>query len=286
MFTLPNFLVVGAQRSGTTFLWGLLRQHPDIYMPEKKELHYFDEAPFNNDLLEGYAKQFSGANGASAVGEVTPEYIFFDWVPELIAKTLGHVRLVFVLRNPIERAYSHYWLMILTRREYLSFGQAIKRKPEQLQKEFLSWRNHSYVQRGIYFEQIKNYLQYFDRDQMLFVISEQFYKDPQRIMNEICSFLAVDHRFTFKTEQYRHHMKRPNHITLYRFLSGVRLWFKGRRGYWPVSKHVRQWQDNMEKQNNPYPPIKPAVRQYLQDLYQPYNDELSDFLNQDLSHWK
>lgn len=106
-FRLRNFLIVGAMRCGTTFLAHCLGAHPDIYIPRAKEIHYFD-VHFEKGP-EWYKRKFSGAKKEHAVGEATQSYMYLDYVPPRIASLLPDARLIAILRNPVDRAYSHYW---------------------------------------------------------------------------------------------------------------------------------------------------------------------------------
>src|SRR5207247_1417209 len=133
VMTLPNFLIVGANRAGTSYLAMLLVDHPDVFFA-RKELHYFDQLPFRGGgvAIEEYARFFEGADGQAAIGEKTPSYMYFDHVPELLARHLPDARLIFLLRDPLKRAHSQYWKRVLNGQEPYGFDRALREEPTRL----------------------------------------------------------------------------------------------------------------------------------------------------------
>jgi len=161
--TLPNFIIVGAQKSGTTTLYDILAQHNDIYLSSTKESKFFvDEEKYNRGI-EFYSNEyFSNYNGEKAIGEIDPEYIFFEDVPQRLRYDISsNLKLIFILRNPVARAYSHYLMTYKRGWDELSFEEAIKEEPQRIQKDFFSKHHQSYITRGYYSKQIKRYLEYF-----------------------------------------------------------------------------------------------------------------------------
>jgi len=172
--TLPNFIIVGAQKSGTTTLYDILAQHNDIYLSSTKESKFFvDEEKYNRGI-EFYSNEyFSNYNGEKAIGEIDPEYIFFEDVPRRLRYDISsNLKLIFILRNPVDRAYSHYLMTYKRGWDELSFKEAIKEEPQRIQKDFFSKNHQSYITRGYYSKQIKRYLEYFPIKNMHFIIME------------------------------------------------------------------------------------------------------------------
>jgi hypothetical protein len=214
---LPSFLIIGAQRAGTTALFYYLRRHPDIAGPmvaDKsvawgKELHFFDEK-FDNGLdwyrsffpLEAY-RSFVRKLGRDLVAcEGTPYYLFHPSVPRRVAATTPDMRLIALLRDPVERAYSHYQLMKRTGREKLSFEDALAAEDERLAGErerLLSepgfraphHRDHSYVARGLYADQLALWLAHFPREQLLVLRAEDFRARPVQGYAQALAFVGV-----------------------------------------------------------------------------------------------
>ncbi len=150
--TLPNFLVIGATKSGTTSLYTYLKQHPEVYMP-MKEPNFFAlegrEPPFFRGPegwkepsqkritdLEGYRTLFAGASGEKAMGEVSPLYLYAPQAAYRIRRYVPEAKLVAILRNPVERAYSAYMHLVREDREPLGFAEALKEEERRIQSNW------------------------------------------------------------------------------------------------------------------------------------------------------
>ncbi len=189
----PNFLCVGAQKAGTTSLYNILKQHSQIFMPEQKELHFFDWEKNFNKGTNWYFSHFENSEKFIAKGEITPNYMYFETVPEKILKILGKdIKLIFMLRNPAERAFSHYKMRIGRGFEKNSFEKAVNLELEELKKEYYSLE-HKYIDRGFYDIQIKRYLELFDKKNMFFMLFEDdFLKNKENSIKDLLKFLQVD----------------------------------------------------------------------------------------------
>lgn len=192
---LPNFLCVGAQKSGTTTLHDILVQHPNIYLPEVKETKFFQRDDYYNRGIIFYENSFfSKWKGQKAIGEIDPSYMFFEYVPERIYKYLGeNIKLIFMLRNPIYRAYSHYLMSYKMGLETESFEKAIKLVDEYRQQNDLTEIRFRYISRGYYATQIKRFLMFFPIENMFFIIFEDdFLKRREQTISEVLDFLQVE----------------------------------------------------------------------------------------------
>jgi hypothetical protein len=177
---LPNFLVIGAQRCATSWMYFCLKEHPDIFLPFMKEIHFFD---YNYEKgLEWYKRYFNTRSDQKVVGEISPSYLYIEKVPGYIYKHLRDVRLIICLRNPIDRAYSQYKKHLRAGAFSGSFEEAIEKDPQ-------------YIQRGFYFKQISRYLEFFPRDRILILIYEDIQKDSPAVLKNIFDFLEVDSDF-------------------------------------------------------------------------------------------
>jgi Sulfotransferase domain len=219
---LPGFIIIGAQRAGTTSLFYYLRRHPDVRRPSSgdgsvfwpKELHFFDERYDRG--LDWYRTFFPLAidrrvarmRGRDLVaGEATPYYLFHPLVPERVAASLPDVRLIALLRDPIERAYSHYQLMVRTGREKLSFEDAVGAEEERLAREdviggegvrtkygALSHQQHrhrAYITRGMYADQLERWYAHFPREQLMVIRAEDFLSRPREIFADVLRFVGL-----------------------------------------------------------------------------------------------
>jgi len=192
--TLPNFMIVGAQKSGTTTLYDILAQHSDIYLSSTKESKFFVEEEKYNKGIEFYSNEyFSKYSGQKAIGEIDPEYIFFEDVPQRLRYDISKdLKLIFILRNPVARAYSHYLMTYKRGWDELSFEEAIKEEPQRIEKDFFSKHHQSYITRGYYSKQIKRYLEYFPIENMQFIIMEDdFIVNKEQTIHKLLKFIDV-----------------------------------------------------------------------------------------------
>lgn len=192
---LPNFLIVGTMKAGTTSLFDILNQHSQIYLPPQKELHFFDHDDQVNKGLEFYAQYFKDAGNTKAIGEASPSYLFYPEVAARIYTMLGEkMRIIVLLRNPAERAFSHYKMMLANGFEKRSFTEAITTNLQSLQKGINFDRVTSYLDRGFYAAQLRNYNQFFPKENIKIVLFEEdFAENRKRTIRQIQKFLGVDY---------------------------------------------------------------------------------------------
>lgn len=178
MSRLPDFLGIGAQRAGTTWLDALLRSHPALVLPaRRKELHFFDL--HHQRGPDWYAAFFAHAPPDARVGEITPRYLFEPAVPARIAALLPDVRLIAVLRDPVERAYSQYALTVRDEAYAGDFRRFLAEHPDALA-------------RGLYHEQLARYAERFAREQLCLFVFERVVRDAGAARAALARFLSVD----------------------------------------------------------------------------------------------
>jgi hypothetical protein len=194
---LPTALIVGAQKAGTTALFAYLRRHPAVLGPSWKEVSYFDRhfgrgeawyrGNFPNDLRVWLVKR---RGLEPVVAEASTGYLFHPLAPERVKALLPTARLIALLRDPVERAYSHYQHEVALGREPLSFEEALDREGERLDGELermradpryfsYAWWNYTYLARGRYAEQLERWYEIFPREQLLVVATEDLRNDPR-----------------------------------------------------------------------------------------------------------
>lgn len=296
MNVLPNFLIAGASKSGTSSVYHYLKQHPDIFLSEiQKEGRYFsqmrgnfngpgdrhidDSIPRN---LNGYQKLFEGYNNEKAVGDISPEYLYFyeESIP-LIKKTLGEeVKIILILRSPIERAFSGYTHFKRDKRETLSFEEALQKEEERKQNNWIwAWQ---YKNSGLYFEQVKAYLDSFKNVQI--ILFDDLKKDANKTLAEICRFIGVSDDFEFDTSYKYNVSGDPKSAVLYK-LETSRGLINFIKKFIP-KKLVAKLKKNLtgEKQM-----VKAEMsqesRQQLVDFFRSDILKLQDLLKRDLSNW-
>jgi len=249
---LPNFIIIGEQRCGTTSMYDHLIQHPQIMPTLRKEIHFFDNHynfglnmyraffPTNEEMQKNLQK-----NGKSITGEASPNYLSHPLVPKRLKENLSNVKLIAMLRNPVVRAYSQFQMMKKTGHETLSFEEAIEYEKHVIKEGKITWKNqhrifndthHPYLMRGIYVNNLKRWLEIFPRNQILIIKSEDFKSNKTEILNETLEFLNVS-SYTIKNTKNKN-----------------------------VSKYHRMNSD---------------TKKMLEDFYKPYNEKLSNLLNID-----
>ena len=202
MKTLPSFFVVGAARSGTTSLYRYLGQHPEIYMAPKKEVHFFAAEHFpytgpgdewlNMRLIrdeEQYAQLFAGVTTEKAIGDPSAYYLCLPGTAERIARAVPDAKIIMMLREPVARAYSSYMHLARDGRENLKFAEGLSREAERKQQGFepLWW----YKELGLYYSQVKRYLEVFGPEHVKVLLYEEFYADPGQALRDVFVFLGV-----------------------------------------------------------------------------------------------
>jgi GNAT superfamily N-acetyltransferase len=205
---LPTFLVIGAARSGTTALYLYLRQHPKVFMSRRKETNYFAfEAPaldfrgpgaefVNNSVasLEAYQRLFDDAPPDVAIGEASPLYLYSPDAPARIHAPLPDVRLIAILRNPVDQAYSHY---LYARKEVIEpLPDFVAALDAQEARRAAHWQPlFQYTAFARYHVQLRRYLEHFSRDRIRLYLYEDFAADPLRVTQDIFRFIGVDDSF-------------------------------------------------------------------------------------------
>jgi hypothetical protein len=183
----PDFIIIGAQKCGTTSLYHYLIQHSQIQSRKRKELHFFTS--YYGNGLKWYQQFF---RTKKVCGESTPYYLFHPNVAERIALAYPTVKLIVLLREPVERAFSHYNHEVSRGFEPLSFETAIAIEETRLATgQQSAWQHYSYVARGKYAEQLGIYRQYFDYSQILLLKSEDFFAHPQATVDLVTEFLEL-----------------------------------------------------------------------------------------------
>jgi hypothetical protein len=198
----PDFLVIGAQRSGSTSLYAYLTQHPQVAPAAQKEVKFF--STFFDRGWGWYRRQFPDPLPAGAVtGEATPYYLFHPHAPRRVAARLPRTRLIAVLRDPVDRALSHWAHETAGGTEWLPFAEAIAAEPDRLAGErermladegYVSsaLQHHSYLARGRYAEQLEGWFARVPRERLLVLRSEDLYADPAAAVRRATDFLGLD----------------------------------------------------------------------------------------------
>lgn len=286
----PNFIILGAAKSGTTALYRWLQQHPAVYMPSNKQPHYFaqlqptfrgpgDQA-LNRDIvsdLGAYLALFAPGADRPARGEASPFYLFYARrVAENIRATTPHCRLIVLLREPVARAYSGYLHLVRDGRERGSFAQALANEEERLQSGWEPLWGHRAL--GLYGQQLAEILRIFPREQVGVWLYEEM-RRPEVLFAEVCRFLAIDDRFV---PVFSHHNTggAPRHPNLHALLVRLRVPHIAKR---LLPESWAQWVVARYLDRRPAPTDLAAE---LRAFFAPDTARLLDLLpNKDFSSW-
>jgi len=207
--SLPDFIIIGEMKCGTTSLYDFITRHPGILPSKTKEIHYFERHYLwgknwyasNFPLLLDKKNLEIKLQHRVLTGEATPNYMIHPLIPKRIKNLIPTVKLIAILRNPIDRTFSHYQQAIKKNQENLSFEDAIKIEEKRLDSEKekifdpkykpYHYMYHTYLHRGHYAELLENWYKEFPKDQILIVDSDKLKKNPKTVTNEIFTFLNL-----------------------------------------------------------------------------------------------
>ena len=276
--TLPTFLIVGAARSGTTSVWQYLRDHPDVFMPDEKEVNFFNEDGSFDRGLDWYAGLFAPGRGKKAIGEASPSYLASTEAAPRMAAVVPDARLVAILRNPIDRTYSHYLHGRFFAVERRSFRHAVEqelRSPGDVPWPF------NYVAQSHYHEQLVRLNAYYPREQILVQLLDDLRTDPAAAFRSVCEHLGIDPTVIPASlgetkNAYRESRAQP----LVRFLMRPAINRRIPKRVWPVIQRL------VTREGGAPEPIDPDVRARLAEHFAPANVALGEWLGRDLSAWR
>ena len=202
---LPNFIVVGAPKCGTTSLYHYLRQHPQIFLPARKELHYFSfrfmerllAGPGDANILatscrtfEDYAAYYAPASDATARGDISPSYFYFTDVCQEIRERLGNPKIIIMLRDPVQKAFSQYMHLIRDGRETLELNAALAEEPRRIELGYAAmWR---YAESSLYTARTRRFMDEFGRDHVKVILFDDLVRNPAQVLQDTFRFLGVD----------------------------------------------------------------------------------------------
>lgn len=202
---LPDFIIMGAQRAGSTSLYEYIAQHPEVQISARKEVHFFDI--YYERGVSWYRSHFPFRSHLKTnhriTGEASPYYMIHPHCPDRIQNLLPNVKLIFLLRNPVDRAISHYFHEVKSKYETLPIEEAMQREEERIEPELqkmirnphyysFAYHHFSYKKRGVYVEQIEPYLKRFSQEQMLFLQSETLFANTEKVLKEVFGFLNIN----------------------------------------------------------------------------------------------
>ncbi len=302
--SMPNFLIIGAAKSGTTSLYAYLEQHPQAYLSPKKEPEFFSyegrEVDFNGPKgeeqanhgikqhtpanIEEYRALFRGASDEKAIGEASTMYLYSPQAPSRIKHYIPKVKLIAIFRNPVDRAYSTFSYLTLHGREPLSeFSQALQEEETRIRNKW-TWIYH-YKNAGFYYVQLKRYFDMFEQDQIKVYLYEDLRADPLRVIHSVFRFLELDDTFIPNISVRYNPSGVPKSKALSRLTdrsNPVKTVLK------PFLPQRIRWRIRAGLQNRNLverPPLAPEIRRDLIELYREDILKLEDLIGRDLSGW-
>lgn len=298
--TLPNFLIVGAMKSGTTSLYHYLAQHPQIYMSPIKEPKFFalegtmwDPEPRGSGGLakipgirdwNAYLDLFSGVADEIAIGEASPLYLYAPPSAEKIRQVLPEAKIIAILRHPVDRAYSHFLHWVQRGLEPLGsdFVNVLRAEDERIARNWSP--NYHYKHRGFYYEQLKRYYDRFDRDRIRVYLFDELQRDPLAVTRDLFEYLDVDPTFVPQTDRQYNRSQIPRNQQVQQILDRPNLIKKLLKPFIPTP-----WKERLKNTIKTYNSSKPKLSLDLRhQLTQEYENDLlklQDLIQKDLSPW-
>lgn len=297
---LPDFIIVGAAKSGTTSLYNYLNQHPQVCMSSMKEARYL--AYFGNEQnYKGYGKNgnrimqsydssmpksmrdylnlFSKEKANQIKGDCSPAYLYLPQTAEKISELIPNVKIIMILRNPIERAYSSYLHMRRENAEIKSFIQALREEKKRIQDNAgLPWR---YVDMGKYNEQISRYKSYFKSENIKIVLYDDLKNNPQQFIKDIYRFLSIDSEFKPDMRRKDNVSGIPKNYFLYNLISKINYKINSLSGF----DNLKRKFDFLEKKLLSKPSMNFEEKAFLNDALKKDIRALSLNLKRDLNSW-
>ena len=190
---LPDFLVIGAQKSGTTSLFVLLSKHPRIFMPARKEVQFFSSPSLYPKGLDWYADEFfSACPEGHLAGEVSPQYMYSTEIARRVHDGLPETRIIAILRDPVDRAWSHYRMACRREQENRTPAEAFAAAHAIDESDTEAPETARYLQFSDYECVLSEYLRFYGREQMLILFQEDLDKRPEVVIRQVCGFLGID----------------------------------------------------------------------------------------------
>jgi hypothetical protein len=296
---MPNFFIIGAAKSGSTSLYHYLRQHPQIYMSPLKEPKFFalanERLDFNGPgdqenvsraitSMDAYQALFREVSDELLVGEASVLYLYSQKALHRIRQYCPNAKLIAILRNPVDRAYSNF-LALRQRNEepIVDFAQALQQEEIRIRN---NWHPRwHYKQRGFYYAQLKLYFDAFSRSQIGIYLYDDLCANPGKLLRDIFRFLCVDETF-IPDISIKHNMAHriPRSKILHAFLSRSNVIKTVLKLFFPVGLRQRL-RINLENKNLVKPSLPTKIRRELTQTYQKDILKLQDLIQRDLSKW-
>jgi hypothetical protein len=311
---LPDFFIAGAAKSGTTSLYHYLDKHPEVYMSPIKEPNHFCtdinpgdfsaefrlhekqknlnlEKYLNGPMTEkhwgyfvqqkqDYEKLFKNRTTEKAAGEVSNSYLYSAVAAENIRREIPHAKIVIMLRNPADRAYSHYLANLRDGKTFLPFREELEKDSNKTSK---GWgQSYLYLEMGFYSKQVKRYIDQFSEAQLRIYLYDDFVNDASGIMQDLFAFLGVSQQDPSKFDDRYNEAREPKSSRLIYFLSKTGL---KKSIFHLLPEAMRKNVKSMFFTKTQPKPMEESDRKYLLDIYREDINTLQQLIRRDLSSW-
>jgi len=286
---LPNFIIVGAPKAGTTSLYQYLSEHPQVFMSTPKEVNYFSREEievqglyykaFKAGSLEEYKLLFDNAKGRKAIGEGSVSYLFYPNTAAKIKESIPDAKIIILLRNPVDRGFSHYLMDYRLGLVDLPY-ENIVRKISTSKNIGLYYQQ--YVELGLYYEQVKRYLEIFGTEQVKIYLQEDLRQDTKGIVFDLYNFLNIDKSFVPEVDIEHNAFLMPKNKFIHKLYSSstIRSCISS-----VVPNRVKYYLLNTLFERKKKPILSQETRDFLLKIYESDIKNLEKLINRDLSFW-
>jgi hypothetical protein len=286
---LPNFIIVGAPKAGTTSLYHYLSEHPQVFMSDPKEVNFFSAKEILAQSLyykasiihdEGdYQSLFKDADGKKAIGEGSVSYLFYPETPYRIKQTLPDVKIIILLRNPVERAFSHYLMDYRMGLVDISFEDIVYKKGVD-KNLLLFYQQH--IELGLYYEQVKRYLDIFGKKQVKVYLQDDLRCKGDAVIQDLYQFLGINDSYFPDVNREHNSFSMPRNKIIHRLYASV---FVRSVVAFFFRDALKEKVKGMLFERKKKPELMLATKEYLHEFYHDDVKKLEKLIGQDLSSW-
>jgi len=288
-----DFIGIGAEKAGTTWIADCLREHPEIYIPKIKELFFFNEyEPHYLKIknlkytwgIDWYLNQFKKVNKDKIKGEFSPTYLYCQYAPIRIKKYLKNIKIIVILREPAARLFS----------QYLNDKKLGLNKKLNLEETIKN--NRSYIEKSLYYQHLKNYYNIFNKENLLVLILEEFINNKEKEIKKVFKFLNLKNVNFLPQSLFRHPNKAasPRLFFLNSFMINFEMFLREKKSSTLLKilekYKIRNLAIKLRELNTAkikkYPEINPATKKYLKNIFTKDIAKLEKLTNKNLSNWK
>lgn len=286
---LPNFIIVGAPKAGTTSLYHYLSEHPEVFMSDPKEVNYFSNEEieaqglyyqdFKAKNLSEYQKLFVGADTQKAVGEGSVSYLFYPKTPGKIKAAIPDVKIIILLRNPVERGYSHYLMDYRMGLTDLSYEEIVYKTGKH---KNIDLYYQQFVELGMYYEQVKRYLDLFGEQQVKIYLQEDLRTESEKVISDLYEFLGIDASHMIDTTKEHNSFSMPKNKFIHKLYVSHTIRFIVKTIF---SNTLKEKFKNLFFERKKKPKLEKKLKEYLRELYSEDIKKLEQLIGRDLSAW-